>query len=732
MTTHMVNLATVPSSNFRMVPSPTPSSTSSSISGTSSGSFTSGTLSTSNPTATLHTAPDRQTEFKQLSPRSPYQKETLMSDDKPNSQDTNLGQEQQALAASTGDNPGGSTAAAAVECSESNSGGKTPSGKKSDNLISATKKCKVCGEPAAKHIHYGSVSCFSCRAFFRRSIRNNASNKYTCRRQGKCEINKKTRKSCQKCRFELCLEVGMKPNWVLSDAERDQRFRKTNKKKQETTMSQANNTSASAGASGDPEEQMDEDSCGESAEEEPTQQTAVHGLSPHAPFPSPHVTNMPPTHHVMKTGGVGFLPSSAYPPHMMLPQYHGEPIPGTSKDSAVPFLDPHLHQQQSLPIPPPIYHGLPPLDPRQQQQQQQQSYSFIPSQPMFMPGMGHPSAEGIHGMAPLAFPMQIQGGFLPSSAGVDQPRHNQTHPYYQNHPSASSSFVGGGQQAIGGAIQNIDEYDSDDSGDSTRQKIMMEPALEISDDEIFQIKRISNEHDRHYKSVAFGEELIKEMVICSVFKKPLETSIALKAYRTMVTRVTKVAQGFDHFVDLNYGTQSALLKQNADLLVSLRGAVFFDDKKKGLDQILYSMGVDDIETGKKMIMVTLKNAGNLGRIDYKTFNSIQKIDDNETEKRYEQLLARVGSTVSIRPEIVKLFSYIILFSSDFTHIENRVRVDSIQEMLINMLKRFLFSQYSRPVAVSLFANILHCIGDLRELTHIKKQRAMASLSQKSD
>ena len=39
-------------------------------------------------------------------------------------------------------------------------------------LISSTEKCKVCREPAAKHIHYGSVTCFSCRAFFRRSIQN--------------------------------------------------------------------------------------------------------------------------------------------------------------------------------------------------------------------------------------------------------------------------------------------------------------------------------------------------------------------------------------------------------------------------------------------------------------------------------------------------------------------------------------------------------------------------------
>ena len=29
-------------------------------------------------------------------------------------------------------------------------------------------ECSVCGSPAAAHLHYGAVSCYSCRAFFRR------------------------------------------------------------------------------------------------------------------------------------------------------------------------------------------------------------------------------------------------------------------------------------------------------------------------------------------------------------------------------------------------------------------------------------------------------------------------------------------------------------------------------------------------------------------------------------
>ena len=59
--------------------------------------------------------------------------------------------------------------------------------KRPNPLISETKKCQVCTAPAAKHIHYGATTCFSCRAFFRRSIQTSQSRNYVCRRQGKLQ-----------------------------------------------------------------------------------------------------------------------------------------------------------------------------------------------------------------------------------------------------------------------------------------------------------------------------------------------------------------------------------------------------------------------------------------------------------------------------------------------------------------------------------------------------------------
>ena len=53
----------------------------------------------------------------------------------------------------------------------------------------------------------------------------------------------------------------------------------------------------------------------------------------------------------------------------------------------------------------------------------------------------------------------------------------------------------------------------------------------------------------------------------------------------------RIANSLPSFTSLTSGDQVVLLKENADLIVSLRGAIFFDKKKKGMDQILSSIGI---------------------------------------------------------------------------------------------------------------------------------------------
>ena len=52
-------------------------------------------------------------------------------------------------------------------------------------------KCQVCEDVANDHIHYGATTCYSCRAFFRRSITAHAH--YKCAKNNNCVINPQTR-----------------------------------------------------------------------------------------------------------------------------------------------------------------------------------------------------------------------------------------------------------------------------------------------------------------------------------------------------------------------------------------------------------------------------------------------------------------------------------------------------------------------------------------------------------
>ena len=86
-----------------------------------------------------------------------------------------------------------------------------------------TTKCKVCGASAGKHNYYGARCCISCRGFFRRSVQSNHYKSFDCK-VSNCVVDVKTRKNCKKCRFDKCLRIGMRINWVLTDEERYERM----------------------------------------------------------------------------------------------------------------------------------------------------------------------------------------------------------------------------------------------------------------------------------------------------------------------------------------------------------------------------------------------------------------------------------------------------------------------------------------------------------------------------
>jgi len=74
-------------------------------------------------------------------------------------------------------------------------------------------ECPVCGGPAPDHLHFGGQSCYSCRAFFRRTSPRPISS-FRCRSgKNNCIINSGC-KSCIPCRLTKCLQIGMDPGLV--------------------------------------------------------------------------------------------------------------------------------------------------------------------------------------------------------------------------------------------------------------------------------------------------------------------------------------------------------------------------------------------------------------------------------------------------------------------------------------------------------------------------------------
>uniref|UniRef100_A0A914X2P6 Nuclear receptor domain-containing protein n=1 Tax=Plectus sambesii TaxID=2011161 RepID=A0A914X2P6_9BILA len=92
-------------------------------------------------------------------------------------------------------------------------------------------------------MHYGMMTCYGCKGFFRRAIKNN--HRYICRYKSNCIIDKQQRNACRYCRMKRCIDVGMNPNAVQPDRDvtGKQRSSRSSKVTEETVRSPINKTS---------------------------------------------------------------------------------------------------------------------------------------------------------------------------------------------------------------------------------------------------------------------------------------------------------------------------------------------------------------------------------------------------------------------------------------------------------------------------------------------------------
>lgn len=77
--------------------------------------------------------------------------------------------------------------------------------------------CPICSDKISG-FHYGIFSCESCKGFFKRTVQNRKN--YVCLRGAACPVTIATRKKCPACRFEKCLQKGMKLEAIREDRTR--------------------------------------------------------------------------------------------------------------------------------------------------------------------------------------------------------------------------------------------------------------------------------------------------------------------------------------------------------------------------------------------------------------------------------------------------------------------------------------------------------------------------------
>ncbi|XP_075228284.1 nuclear hormone receptor FTZ-F1 beta [Lycorma delicatula] len=93
--------------------------------------------------------------------------------------------------------------------------GLAPTGISRQQLINSP--CPICGDKISG-FHYGIFSCESCKGFFKRTVQNRKN--YVCLRGSSCPVTIATRKKCPACRFEKCLNMGMKLEAIREDRTR--------------------------------------------------------------------------------------------------------------------------------------------------------------------------------------------------------------------------------------------------------------------------------------------------------------------------------------------------------------------------------------------------------------------------------------------------------------------------------------------------------------------------------
>ena len=449
------------------------------------------------------------------------------------------------------------------------------------------------------------------------------------------------------CRYAKCISAGMKPSWVLSEEERGRRFRKNRERGQSGPASPgagpvlASHKGEKGGAKGnsafpDMSQHLDESTLASLYEQQQPQALIVkkeQTLSP-APgepsklmvsdhrsglvaIPSPSFEQQPQFLVKTEAGETNYIfaPVAASQQQSTILVYTAAPaeslVTGSASGSkeglvAHPLRLPMSFITQQASSPSVTITAAPrssaaenlakvatirtnnsayPENPASTNHQLSSSSVIVQAPQRQVISSGYPTTNQ---QQHVVTKQESRAEFCPSVSGV---RRSPPHVPTLDQVTLSRLAAVASLEFESDSDYDKDVFSSDEDDDIRRQLLSNEPEVKFCEDERFQMEKLIKEHNDKYRSVNFGEELIKEMIMCSMFGIPVSTSAAISGYRLTVERITRIAHNLDCFTDLHKNDQATLLMENADLLVNLRGAIFFDSKNKGVNQILISMGI---------------------------------------------------------------------------------------------------------------------------------------------
>ena len=97
-----------------------------------------------------------------------------------------------------------------------------------------------------------------------------------------------------------------------------------------------------------------------------------------------------------------------------------------------------------------------------------------------------------------------------------------------------------------------------------------------------------------------------------------------------------------------------------------------------MDQIILSLGEEDTEHVGKLINEARQQRANKKQM---TMNGLQKIEaSSASEQRYLQLLERVGNTMTLDANALKMLSYILIFLTEFEDSEFQERIGKVAKL----------------------------------------------------